>query len=413
MKKFFLVIFLITIIQNNSYSQEGWFVQYGSPTSDFTRVFMIDSLNGWALDSDSVFNTTNGGFNWVYNNIGYSSYEDVYFININTGWIITSLSIINTTNTGQNWVSQFYGATQYRVYFVDANTGFTISGMPLCRYTTNSGNNWITFSIGIGTTAFLSIDFVNHDTGWIGGANGVLFKTTNCGINWVQKNTGADTRFYGLSFVSVDTGWAGGFNNFGDSKILFTSTGGESWLVKYTDPINQGVENIFFTAAKKGWAMGFPGKIIFTTDAGITWQLQNSNAGNIHLFSGCFINSSTGWIVGEVGGANGKILKTTTGGIVPVENNSGKIPKDFKLFQNYPNPFNISTIIEYDLPYNCYVNMTIFNVLGDEVKTLINQSQQKGKHRIIWDADNYSSGLYFYQLRADRFSETKKMILIK
>ena len=280
-------------------------------------------------------------------------------------------------------------------------------------FSTNGGNNWTSNNLGINNITYFSIDFVNRDTGWIGGTNGVLFKTTNCGLNWVQKNTGTDTRFYGLSFTTKDTGWAGGFNSSGESKILFTSTGGESWIVKYIDPIGQGVEDIFFTSAKEGWAMGLPGKIMHTTDVGNTWEFQNSNAGNIHLFSGYFINSTTGWIVGEAGGANGKILKTTTGGIVPVENIKKKISKNFVLHQNYPNPFNSSTVIKFEIPKSSFVILKVYDITGREVAALINNNLITGIYESYFEASKLSSGIYYYRLVADNYTETKKLILIK
>ncbi len=414
MKKLILFFLIFTLTQV-LYTQEGWFVQYGTPTSSFSKIFMLDTLNGWVLDFDSVFNTSDGGNSWNYKNIGVGgAFVDVYFENINTGWIIGITYVTKTTNAGMNWSPpNFFGVGFNKLYFLDANTGI-VAGFEKYWFSTNGGNNWTSNNLGINNITYFSIDFVNRDTGWIGGTNGVLFKTTNCGLNWVQKNTGTDTRFYGLSFTTKDTGWAGGFNSSGESKILFTSTGGESWIVKYIDPIGQGVEDIFFTSAKEGWAMGLPGKIMHTTDVGNTWEFQNSNAGNIHLFSGYFINSTTGWIVGEAGGANGKILKTTTGGIVPVLNNSNEMPTDFRLYQNYPNPFNPTTDIKFSLPKDEIVTIKVYNLLGEEVTTLVNNAYKTaGNYSVKFNGSNLASGVYFYTIEAGTYMVTKKMVLIK
>lgn len=94
---------------------------------------------------------------------------------------------------------------------------------------------------------------------------------------------------------------------------------------------------------------------------------------------------------------------------------------DFELFQNYPNPFNPTTIIKYTIPKivnssistGSNVELKVFDVLGRELKTLVNQSQKPGNHEIIFNAENLSSGIYFYTLKAGSFYSTKKMLLIK
>ncbi|HKJ81827.1 MAG TPA: T9SS type A sorting domain-containing protein [Ignavibacteriaceae bacterium] len=89
------------------------------------------------------------------------------------------------------------------------------------------------------------------------------------------------------------------------------------------------------------------------------------------------------------------------------------IPSGFKLYQNYPNPFNPTTTIEYGIPKSGLVTIKIYDVLGREVKTLINQYQNIGSHEINYVASNLSSGVYFYQLKAGNFISTKKMVLLK
>ena len=94
------------------------------------------------------------------------------------------------------------------------------------------------------------------------------------------------------------------------------------------------------------------------------------------------------------------------------------IPEQFSLHQNYPNPFNPVTTLRYDLPENGHVNITIYDMLGREVKTLINQTQDAGYRSVIWDATNdygkpVSAGIYLYQIKAGEYISTKKMVLLK
>jgi len=94
------------------------------------------------------------------------------------------------------------------------------------------------------------------------------------------------------------------------------------------------------------------------------------------------------------------------------------IPEVFALQQNYPNPFNPVTTLRYDLPENGYVNIVIYDMLGRQVKTLINQTQEAGYRSVIWDATNdygkpVSAGIYLYQIQAGEYMQTKKMVLLK
>lgn len=88
-------------------------------------------------------------------------------------------------------------------------------------------------------------------------------------------------------------------------------------------------------------------------------------------------------------------------------------PAEFKLYANYPNPFNPVTNIIFDIPKSSYVKLTIYNILGNEVATLINDELKVGRYLVSWNASKYPSGIYFYKLIADDFTDVKKMILLK
>lgn len=90
-----------------------------------------------------------------------------------------------------------------------------------------------------------------------------------------------------------------------------------------------------------------------------------------------------------------------------------KIPSDYKLYQNFPNPFNPSTTISYQLPVKGNVSLKIYDILGREVQTIVNEVKNAGKYQVNFDASSLTSGVYFYKIKTDRYSEVKKMILIK
>lgn len=95
------------------------------------------------------------------------------------------------------------------------------------------------------------------------------------------------------------------------------------------------------------------------------------------------------------------------------KNNSVNHPTVYSLMQNYPNPFNPTTMIKYTLPKVSDVALIIYDILGSEVATLVNEQQQPGSYEVKWDASNVSSGIYFYQLKTKDYVDTKKMILLK
>jgi len=88
-------------------------------------------------------------------------------------------------------------------------------------------------------------------------------------------------------------------------------------------------------------------------------------------------------------------------------------PKAFSLAQNYPNPFNPITIINYELPIMNYVNLSIYNSLGQKVVTLVNVEQRAGVYQVEWDATRFASGIYYYRIQTGEFQDVKKMVLLR
>jgi Secretion system C-terminal sorting domain/CARDB len=144
-----------------------------------------------------------------------------------------------------------------------------------------------------------------------------------------------------------------------------------------------------------------------------TFQPSSPLAG----FNGLPVNGS--WILTIIDGAAGDsgvlrawclqfVYQTLVGGIGTVE-----IPNYFSLAQNYPNPFNPSTSIKFSVPKQTNVTLKIYDVLGKEVATLVNEMKQPGFHTVDFNASDFASGIYFYRLDAGEFSSVKKMMLVK
>jgi glucuronoarabinoxylan endo-1,4-beta-xylanase len=101
------------------------------------------------------------------------------------------------------------------------------------------------------------------------------------------------------------------------------------------------------------------------------------------------------------------ILKTS------VRVNQDRLPLSFKLEQNYPNPFNPATTIAFQVPVASHVTLKIYDLLGKEIATLVDEQKSPGKHQAHFDAAGLSAGVYFYRLRAGEFSQTRKLLLVK
>ncbi|NOS86185.1 MAG: T9SS type A sorting domain-containing protein [Ignavibacteria bacterium] len=122
-----------------------------------------------------------------------------------------------------------------------------------------------------------------------------------------------------------------------------------------------------------------------------------------------FLNDSIGYVVG----AGGTILYTTDGGITFVNHTSSDIPNGYFLSQNYPNPFNPLTNIKFDIPKRSNVKISIYDILGKEISVLVNEELNPGIFEVNWDASNFPSGVYFYKIETEDYSESKKMVLLK
>ena len=144
---------------------------------------------------------------------------------------------------------------------------------------------------------------------------------------------------------------------------------------------------------------------------------------------GMELTSSANIIVGTVGqpliGVAGGSAHILNGGfwyaqanamivhITPPRTDVGNQPKEYALYNNYPNPFNPATTLEYTLMSPGEVSLIIYNLLGQEITTLVSEVQQAGYHKVVWDAANMASGVYLYRLRAGDFVQTRKMLLLK
>nr|HMS64707.1 ASPIC/UnbV domain-containing protein [Ignavibacteria bacterium] len=99
--------------------------------------------------------------------------------------------------------------------------------------------------------------------------------------------------------------------------------------------------------------------------------------------------------------------------IISINSNEVIENLSYKLYQNFPNPFNPATVIKYEIPVNSFVSLKVYDVLGNEVASLVNEFKNSGNYQTKWDASGFSNGIYFYKIETNKFSETRKMLLVK
>jgi photosystem II stability/assembly factor-like uncharacterized protein len=385
-------------------------VSLTATSNEIYDISFIDAQTGWASSyNGKILSTGNGGLNWntIFDNPSFS-FRLVQFLNANTGWA-ASVNVYKSTNSGANWIVSYTGSQfMYSIDVNDADNIWAAGNYGNIVKTTNGGNNWTLINTGFSGT-LNDICFVDNQTGWVSGYNQSIFKSINGGINWILQygGTGYPGYVQSISFINNLTGWAGIINPGNTNTLLKTTNGGLNWSLVCTG-MSYHFSNIFFTDILTGWYNN-SGEIYRSTNGGIQWQYQGGSfSGSLNkLF---FINSQTGWAAGF----NGNILKTTSGGEpVAIINYNNNFPEKFSLSQNYPNPFNPATKIRFQISRSVFTKLTVFDILGREVSTLVNEQLNPGTYEVDWDASAYPSGVYFYRLETGTFNQTLKMVLIK
>jgi hypothetical protein len=159
-----------------------------------------------------------------------------------------------------------------------------------------------------------------------------------------------------------------------------------------------------------GWTGGSTGNMYKTTNGGLNFYQQTIPVTGGFFTDIDFVNDSVGWAIDVF-----VILHTTNGGgeFIGINPLSNEIPSKYKLYQNFPNPFNSETVIKFDVSKAEKTKVLIFDVMGRKIETFLDIFIQPGTYEIRWNAENYSSGIYFYSLITNMYSECKKMILLK
>jgi photosystem II stability/assembly factor-like uncharacterized protein len=395
-------------------------MQNSGTTKNLRSVKFINRWTGWTVgDNSTILKTTNGGLNWI-NVINPTSGKPLHMVSVidsNYLYVVGSFStILKSTNGGINWsvimnwpIGQ--GNTYQGVFFLNKDTGWACgqgeSNFGQVLFTKDGFQSFdSSYTLG---AYHADIYFKDVNIGILVGNNGEPYYTTNSGKNWYLSNLqlyGIISFFYRVSFINNYTGWIPG----GEGRIFKTTDFGLNWdSISYISlPPQQLLYCIKFINNSTGWCGGTNGVFYKSTNGGITWQLENSL--DQRFIRDIFMyDSLTGWCVGGLG----KILHTTTGGTSSISNRNKFTDNNYCLEQNYPNPFNSTTIIQFQVPSSKFVKVVVYDLLGREVRTLVNEYKPAGTYEVRFDASELTSGIYYYTLVTDKFRESKIMILLK
>jgi len=441
---------------------KGWVRQDSVVSETLSSVHFVDENIGWIVGTKgTVLYTTNSGQAWIKKEINTTNdLTSIFWLDSNLGWITgSSGAFYNSTDGGNTWKTVDVGTKDglKKVKFLDKDLGFISSNGGLYK-TIDGGINWSRITSG-GINDF---DFYNKDYGvYIAGMS--VYYTTDGGKNWVQK--------YSLNTHAFPT-----FKNvhmFDENRILFikqndnaghynatlekSTDGGNSFSsVAYVDG---NWECFYFRSFYLGWILGgnvYQYEYYYIYKYDVQQQLENTDIDPIELYLPAqnmkndsnrvsfkwnydekaqhyklsiskdqkFANTIIDTLIStnyfetylyDLGTYYWKVVGFNKVDTVSSETSSFELYQFFNLSQNYPNPFNSTTSIDYAVESNTSgrVKLVLYNILGQKVKVLVDEIQEPGPYQIKFDAKNLSSGVYFYRLRIDELTETKKMLLLK
>jgi len=275
---------------------------------------------------------------------------------------------------------------------------------------TDNGENWTQINDGLTHNKITSLAINSNEDIFTGTEGGGVFRSTDNGDNWVEVNNGEleawsdvfslaicpdGNIFAGVAFDGIYRSTDNGDNW---TRVFILNEWGEDFI-----PIAINSEgDIFISAAKEGIG------VCRSSDNGDSWEEVNTGLTEKYVQSLAF-NSNGQLFAGTHGGGVFRSKEST----IAVEKATAEKPSSFSLGQNYPNPFNPTTTIQFSLPHTSFVTLKVFNILGEEVSTLVAEKLAGGKYNVEWNGSSFVSGVYYYRLETEQFVETKKLILLK
>lgn len=322
-----------------------------------------------------------------------------------------------TTDSGVTWdFTAFYlnnnEGRATGIDFTDVNTGYISArvwnGTGAIAKTTNGGNDWTTT---FNANPLWDINFPISGAslnGYAVGESGTILRTFDGGLNWISQQSPTSQRLNGVFFLDPDFGFAVGESG----TILRTIDGGVPVeLTSFTASITEKHISLSWTTATETNNRGFEilraikedqwENIGFVPGHGTTTEMQKYSFNDDDVTSGKYE-----YKLKQIDFDGTFEYSQVVEIYIPIVNK-------FSLEQNYPNPFNPSTTIKFAIPERNFVTIKVYDVLGNEVATLVNEEKPTGEYEVEFSGKELPSGIFFYKLEAGKYSETKKMILVK
>lgn len=389
---------------------------FGDINNDGNTDFVVAQQYGAPYFGDGT-----GNFVLKHNNLppaGNTGFASVALGDVNNdggkdiGFIVSSGGAVNVWSWDigiQNWVNLSTNLPSSSNY----------SGIQLCDMNADGNMDVIAFGNG-----YLTVWGGNGGTSWTQIAS---FTTPSPGY-YSDFTAGGDADHNGFPDIVIEAKEGSGFNQYNKLRFFKESTPYSSLSITPVYP--KGFERIknncimfidWLSAAPSAQASKVKIELSVTGNGGPWNSIADSlpNNGRYQWHVPTSINSEncyfryTVYIPGTSQSASTITPDRFIIGSLAGTENRNKLPEEYALYQNYPNPFNPATKIKYCLPKRSLVIIQVFDLNGREVFSLKNKNQQSGFYKITFDGSSLSSGVYFYRLTADEFSQTKKMILLK
>ncbi len=398
-----------------------WTEQVSGITTVLYSVSAVDDDIAWTCGaSGKVLRTTNKGQNWTNASGDLPTSIPMYNIfawdanlAIVTG-STTSAYIYRTTNGGVNWATVLTTAGGFddNLWMTSATDAYCIgdivSGNWHLAKSTNGGSNWGTWATLPTTNTSGTYNnaacFLGQQVWFSGVGESKMYYSSNMGANWSQQ-TLTLANITATWFNSPTLGLAGGSS--ASPGVLKTTNSGVTWTA-VTAPYPSSSISGIVGAANTWWAAQQGTGISISTNDGATWTTAYTAPTGSFYHLTKSRSGATLWGIRSNGGISryGQPIL----GVNPISNTA---PDKYLLSQNYPNPFNPVTKINFAIPKSGLVTIKIYDLLGKEVRTLVNETKNAGSYSVDFNGSELSSGIYFYKINVNGFSDIKKMTLIK
>jgi len=413
--KNFLITFFSLLLLTQAYSQ--WIERQLPAQFDVWGLESKDSVifAGTEIGFQGpgyVFRSMDYGVNWdTVNGLPYAggwtfAFSDSILVAGSFGWgIYLSIDLGNTWTVPDSGIASnenVHKIINHNSYLFSATAGF---GNGIFRSSDN-GRSWISVNAGLPILSFLSLASNGQDI-YAGSAfTGEVFRSTDKGMSWFFAGSGLPDSSTVATLAAIGSNVYAGLGS--GEGIYYSSNNGENWS-SITTSISIG-QVWSLVLADTNLFVGSNGTGVFLTqDNGISWT--EVNEGLTHLNIRSLLITTNNYLF--AGTTNGFVCSRPLSEMITNVTETRNILSAYNLFQNYPNPFNPSTKISWQSPVGSWQTLKIYDVLGNEVVTLVNEYKPAGSYEVVWDANNYPSGVYFYQLRSENIFKTKKMILVR